>query len=69
MWEALWEVLVVEHTMEGGAPVVEPLREEEEEEEGGKGVEEDWRGSSSTSGLALLWAPAPEWVMPMGPWF
>ena len=33
MWEVLQEVLVVEHTMEGGAPTVELLREEEEEEE------------------------------------
>ena len=32
MWEALQEVLAVEHAIEGGAPVVEPLREEEEDE-------------------------------------
>ena len=39
MCEALWEVLVVEHAIEGGAPMAELLREKEEE--GGRGMEED----------------------------
>ena len=42
--EALWEVLMAEHAMEGGAAVMELLREEEEE---------DWRrGSPYSSGMA-----------------
>ena len=34
--EALQEVLIVEHAMEGSAPTAELLREEEEEEEEGE---------------------------------
>ena len=51
-WDALWEVLAVEHAVKASTPMAEPLMEEEEEEEG-KGVEEDKRwGSSPTSDLA-----------------
>ena len=57
----LWEVLVAEHTIEGGAPTVEPLREEEEEDQR--------RGSSSAGGLVPWRVPVLEWAMPMGPGF
>ena len=40
---------MAEHTVEGSAPMVKPLKEEEEEE-GGEGVEEDKRRGSSTTG-------------------
>ena len=59
VWEALLEVLTMEHAMEGRAPMAEPLREEE-----------DWRrGSSSASRLVPQWAPALKRAMPMGPGF
>ena len=57
-WEALLEVLTMEHAMEGRAPMAEPLREEEEE---------DWRrGSSSASRLVPQWAPAQSGLCPWG---
>ena len=65
-WEALQEVLTVEHAMEGGVAVVEPLMEEEVEEEE---EENQRRGSSLIGGLALRWAPVPEEAMPTGPGF
>ena len=51
-WDALWEVLAVEHAVKASTPMAEPLMEEEEEEEG-KGVEkEKGKGSSSTGDLS-----------------
>ena len=76
MWEVLREVLTAEHTMEGSAPMMEPLREEEEEEEGkgeGQGVEEDKRkGSSATIDLAPWQVPSRlrcSGLCPRGPGF
>ena len=69
VWEALQEVLVVEHTVEGGAPAAEQLREEEEEEEA------FWRRLDLEMGEELELGPPPlnvqleeaGWWVPWGP--
>ena len=59
---------MAKHAIEVSVPVVEPKGGEEEEKEEGEGMEEDrLKGSSSTSDLVPQWAPAPLWVMPVGP--
>ena len=69
-WESMLELVAVGHTMGMSVPTVEPMREgeEEEEEEDGKGMEEDRRkGSSSTGDLVPGWVPVLQCAMVAAP--